>query len=301
MLGLTQDRVTSLDSKRESAGSAQSPPRAADQGPGHETLARTMDQQVIPHLVVSHRRLSALSEQTVLPDRGDVVEFTGLLANGCLPEARAKIEQLHGRGMTPEALCLHLLVPSARRMSDLWEADLCQYEEIAVGLMHLQQMLHDLGAQFAPGQRAPGPGRKVLLISAPGERTLLGVFMVSEFFRCVTSEFFHRSGWDVWRAPPLTRATLSDLVRRQHFDVIDVSATCESRLETLTEDLAEFRRNSRNRQVAVTVGGPVFFDHPELAVTVGADSASSNPRHAVELADVLFARAEGRTATKNYY
>ncbi|MGQ0620107.1 MAG: cobalamin B12-binding domain-containing protein [Panacagrimonas sp.] len=312
MMGMTQDRVTRLDVRRDSIrklrGGAHESPAPSDplatildfrQSSG--VLVRTVQREVIPRLMVAYRPSSlARLPAPELPGRADIVEFTGLIATCDVAAARSRIESKRVEGMSLETLYLHLLIPAARRLADLWEADLCHYEEIAVGMLHLQQMLHELSPGFSSEMQCRSRGRKALLVSAPAEQNMLGVFMVSEFCRCVTTEFFHRAGWEVWRTPPPSRAKMLDVIHSHWFDVIDVSTSCEGRLPNLSADIAEMRRVSRNRQVGVMVGGPVFSDHPELKVRVGADASASDARDSLLQAETLVERRE-REKTHPYY
>ncbi len=320
MIGLTHDRVTRIDVRRDplknlpgtrggSSGERESLPPSDDSATildfrqNSDVLVRTVEREVIPRLMVAHRPGGATrsrDEDIELPDRGELVQFTGLIASCDLAAARSRIEAKRAQGMSLETLYLHLLVPAARRLADLWEADLCQYEEIAVGMLHLQQMLHESSAVFSSEARCRSRGRKALLVSAPAEQNMLGVFMVSDFCRCVASEFFHRAGWEVWRAPPASRAQMLDVVRTNWFDVVDISASCEGRIPGLSADIAQMRKISRNRELNVIVGGPVFSDHPEFAQSVGADAAACDARDTLQQAEALVERREFEN-TRPYY
>lgn len=260
-------------------------------------LGRTVEREVIPRLIVAHRPhgaqpLAAKAERTEEEADAELIEFTGLIATHRVAEAMARLEAKRAGGLSLEALYLRFLIPAARRLSSLWEADLCHYEDIATGMLHLQQMLQALSPRFAVEGQCRARGRKAMLLSAPGEQNMLGVFMVTEFYRCVASDYFHRAGWDVWRAPPTSRAQLLDILSSQWFDVIDVCASCEPRLPLLSIDLADMRRVSRNTHVGMMVGGPAFDDHPEFAGRVGADASAPDLRDTVSQAEMLVALRE---------
>lgn len=306
MLGLTQDRVTRIDVKRDSyRGTATSATDrtagGADRNGGSGTLARTVELEVIPRLLVAHcPGAEPLPLRERLLGRSDVVELAGLLAACDIASARQRIEAKRAQGVSLESMYLNLLIPAACRLSDLWEADLCHFEEIAVGLMHLQRMLHEHSVEFCEEAHAASQTGKALLISAPCEQSMLGVFMVSEFCRGVTTEFFHRAGWEVWHSPPASRAHLLELVRARWFDVIDISATCEGRLSDLAEDIAAIRKHSRNRTVGVTVGGPVFFEASGANSLTGADACAGDARRTLQQAEYLVARRVQESA-ETYY
>jgi hypothetical protein len=227
-----------------------------------------------------------------VPSGDDVVAFTSLIAAPVLDAAWAMIDARRAQGMALESIFSHLLVPAARLLAERWEEDMCPYQEMAVGMLHLQQLLHGLSPAYSIEGECQSRNRRVLLVSAPAERDMLGVYMVTEFHRCVASEFFHHAGWEVWRSLPTSRTQLMGILRSQWFDVIDVSASCEARLPLLSADLAEMRKASRNSRVGVMVGGPAFCDHPEFVASVGADGFVSDLRDTMVEAEVLMALRE---------
>ncbi len=301
MNGLRQDHAAregawnnDAESLRSGSGAAAAAHAAhgvvADDAGSPGALARTLQCEVIPRLMVAHRtQRSPLV--TSAADGGlntaDVIAFTDLIM---APEMTAAFESVARRRASDvplESIYLDLLMPAARRLSDLWEADLCHYEEIAIGMLHLQQVLRELSPEFSDEGECRPQGPKALLLSAPGEQSMLGVYMVTEFYRCLSAEFFHRAGWEVWRAPPRSRAQLLDIVGSNWFDVIDISATCEARLPLLVADLADLRKVSRNARVGMMIGGQVFDAHPEFANGLGADACACDPRDALAHAEML--------------
>ena len=170
-------------------------------------------------------------------------------------------------GLPIETLYLDLLAPTARHLGDLWEADVCDFTQVTIGLGRLQQVLHELSHAFQSEMAAAASlGRRVLLIPVPGEQHSFGLFMVAEFFR--------RAGWDVCGTEVDTRQDLVRTMRDQSFAVVGLSASCGTRLDALAASIRAARRASRNRGVGVMVGGPLFVGHPELVAHVGADATA---------------------------
>jgi hypothetical protein len=303
MDGLTPDRVSGRRGRHGAGRKARThtapdghalndPAALAEPGVAHGTLDRAVQREVIPRLMVAHRSRLATDGSAARHDDESIGRFSALLRSRDLPAALALVDQQRAAGASIESVMLDLLVPAAHHLSACWEADVCRYEEIAVGMLHLQQVLHGLSAEFASERQASPCGRKVLLLSAPSEQAMLGVFMVTEFHRCIASEFFHHAGWDVWRAPPTSRTQLLGLLRMQWFDVIDVSASCAERLPQLLADLQDMRHASRNTRVGVVVGGPAFGDDPALAARLGADACAMDPRDMLVQAEALVSQRD---------
>ena len=289
MDGLTPDRVSGRRGWRGSARKAGGRLRANERPDaiGPDALGRTVEHDVIPRLLNAHRVAHPAPPR---PDAGEVAEFTRC-ACACSPQAaEAAVARRRAAGSDAESLLLDLLVPAAAQLAARWEADLCRYEELAVGMLHLQQLLHGLSADFVRDGQAGPSGRRVLLLSAPAEQNMLGLYLVTEFHRCVAAEFFHHAGWDVWRAPPASRSQLASLLRSQWFDVVAVDASSHERLSVLPADLAEMRRASRNARAALLVGGIAVGATPAGGrVLDGADAVACDPRDMLAEAEALVA------------
>jgi hypothetical protein len=97
------------------------------------------------------------------------------------------------------------------------------------------------------------------------------------------AEMMWREGWDTHCEFPEDNATLIKLVKRQWFDVVDLSLSLafnrEDWMPRMAQTIADVRRASLNPALVVVVRGRVFFDHdgplPELIHSVGADGAST--------------------------
>jgi len=306
MNGLTPDRVTRPGAWRNSTrrslktGSAKTESYREDDGQrmssgmrmGPEALGRAVEMEVIPRLMVAYRSPPTIPAPALFPRAPDVLEFSTLVSTQRASAVWTWVSERLSDETTPQSLYLGLLMPAANLILERWQADLCHFEEVALGMLNLQHVLHALSSDTPLATQAAACGRKALLLSAPCERNMLGVFMVTEFYRCLTSEFFYRAGWDVWRAPPASGLQLALILKTQWFDVIDVASSCAGRLSQLSSDIAEMRRASRNGQVGLTVSGPAFASHPERGACIGADACTCDPRDTLAQAESLAARRD---------
>jgi methanogenic corrinoid protein MtbC1 len=256
-------------------------------------LARAVEREVVPRMLIAHRG-SALALATPLapadwaPNAGDVVELAGLVLGCDLPAQDEMLHRLQARGMTAESLYLDLLAPAARRLGELWEQDLCDFAEVTIGVSRLQHILRALGRATLPRPEALARGRRILLVPVPGEQHTFGLAMVGEFF--------HRAGWRVGGGAFATAAELAGAVRHARFDVVGISVGCGDRLEAVATAVGAVRRGARDPAIPVMVGGAVFVAHPELAPMLGADATAVDGRQAVGKADALLSlsRAAGQ-------
>lgn len=248
---------------------------------GHDQqLLRVIEAEVVPRLVLSRRAASGAApvgaagdHVPAVPDPADVEELVRLAVAHDAVAASAYVEAVRSRGASVESLYLDLLAPAARRLGELWTADLCGFADVTVALGRLQQLLRELGPAFRGEAGQRGHGRRALLVPTPGDQHTFGLVMVAEFFA--------RAGWDVWSGPAASRAELVGLVRGSWFAVVGLSVGGECRLDGLAATIRAIRRASRNRSIGVLVGGPVFVERPELAVIVGADATAVDGRQAV--------------------
>lgn len=248
-------------------------PGAAVQSGRADALARTLRDELIPRLARAHRE--ALSH--IRPE--DVVAFTDELLHGDEAVLLARLNHLHRLGFSPQALCMELLAPAARRLGRLWDDDHCDFTAVTIGTGLLQRLLRSLAAGQWPGETLPGAGLRILLAQAPHEQHSLGLSMVSQFFEA--------AGWQVSGGVGDASATPSELVGAESYDVIGFSIGSDMALGWLREQIGAVRARSRNPALLVMVGGPLFHVHPEWVAEVGADLCPVQ----VHDAPVLAARA----------
>jgi methanogenic corrinoid protein MtbC1 len=242
-------------------------------------LARLVEAEIIPRLMIVHRPESHAAIGIILPSPEQIETFSTLMLAPAEDEVEARIAALIDKGLTPESLLLDLLAPTARHLGVLWEEDLCDFTEVTVAMGRLQRIMHEVTRRFGGETPQHRHGRSILLLPCPGEQHSFGLAVVEQFFR--------DAGWDVTstvRDPggdPLAR------VRTTWFDVIGLSLACEALLPTLVNVVAGLRRHSQNRAVRVMVGGPVFTADPDSCKCVGADATAGDARHAISTAESL--------------
>ena len=163
----------------------------------------------------------------------------------------------------------------------MWNEDLCDFIQVTVGLLRLQQLMTTLGAPLLQGDGQSRRVPRVLLVPAPGNQHSFGMAMVASFFQ--------RAGWTGWSGAPASVAELLSRVRGEWFTVVGFSISDEKHLDALSRAVRAIRRASRNWDVGIMIGGPVFIVRPELAMMVGADATAVDGRQAVLHAQNLLA------------
>ncbi len=269
-------------------GGIPKPPCSDDTPPTKATkklarLVRTIEGEIIPRLMLAHR--SELAPRPVQPvshrevSSEEIDEFTALVLVHDTAVACAYVQALRAQGLSLDTVCLDLLSPAARRLGAMWEADLCDFTQVTVGLWRLQQVLRELNVGSHLHLISRPPERRCLIATAPGEQHLFGVQIVSEFLR--------RADWEVHEEYGSSKQQLSQRVRDEWFAVVGLSASCDISIESVGAAIRAIRKASKNRSVGIMVGGTLFSTNPDNVSRVGADATAIDGRQAVAQARQL--------------
>jgi hypothetical protein len=165
-----------------------------------------------------------------------------------------------------------LLEPAARRLGDLWGADLCSELDVTLGLAQLQRAIRVLNEEVMQPTLPKGvflPA--VLIVPEPGEAHLLNSVLDADVLAA--------KGWDPLTEFPASDEALQDLIAGTWFDALDLSLSPAFRRENwlprVTQTIALARHASRNPALVVVVGGRVFAEDSGAGALVGADGSSS--------------------------
>jgi methanogenic corrinoid protein MtbC1 len=240
-------------------------------------LGRVIEAEILPRLMLIHSERGAGSAPPARreDDPADVADFADLLIGSAADGATDYLHRALRSGRSTPDILLDLMAPAARRLGTLWERDDCDFVQVTIGLRRLQDMLNWLSADHEGSFEDPGARPRALLMPTPGESHGFGVAMVETFFRA--------DGWRVDRGDVGFLAAL----RREVFDVVGFSVSCERYLDALATAVRQSRAASRNRAIRVLVGGPLFEAREALAARVEADGVATDAITAVRLARSL--------------
>ncbi len=256
------------------------------QGSRETILARTIESEIIPRLMLSHRLgpnyASATQRKAKTVESSDVAEFTRLVVLHDVTVAEAYIRVFRDQGVSIENIFMQVLAPAAKHLGELWLSDHCSFTDVTVGLSRIYQLVHRLGPQFESETGRAACGRTAFLAPVPGEQHGLGLLLVEEFFR--------REGWEVWAPSAITSDEIVRTVAREHYDMIGISVTCGALIDDLTSVIQAARTGSRNKNVMVMVGGRFFNQNPELVARVGADATDTDGSQAIKCLDACATR-----------
>ena len=116
-------------------------------------LSRVIEGEVIPRLLLAHY----VSDWVVGDDRPEFVvgeqevsEFSRLLLAEDFTVISAYVAAMRAQGVAVGSLYVSLLAPAARRISDWWRADRCNFTDVSVALSRLQRLTRDLAPARHP-------------------------------------------------------------------------------------------------------------------------------------------------------
>ncbi|WP_431281999.1 cobalamin B12-binding domain-containing protein [Humitalea sp. 24SJ18S-53] len=252
-------------------------------------LARTIERDVIPRLVLAHRTTRAAYVDRppgLTPTPQDVATLTALAIRADLKDVEAFVDGVQAAGIPLDRVYLDLLAPVARRLGEMWEADECDFATVTMGLAALQQVVLNSGRRFTQAPQRPRVGRRALLAPTPGETHTFGLVIVAEFFR--------RAGWEVWSGTGASQPEIVAKVRGEHFAIAAFSMAREDHTAALADLIQRVRRASVNRRIGILVGGAIFAERPRLVSDIGADATAADGDEATLQAETLIAISDLR-------
>ncbi len=240
--------------------------------------------EIIPRLLRLHDEIvpdappAAAVVAALSPTSADISGLADIVLGTDLEAAVAYVIVLRERGLSTETLFVELLEPTARHLGELWNLDECDFIDVTLGVGRLQKLL----AIFNDTHDVPTfeMRRRVLMATAPGNQHSFGIAMVEQFLSA--------AGWQVHIEISSTPDQIVQAANHDWFAVIGLTAASDGQLDALTSVIAQLRARSRNRNVGIMVGGPMFTSMPALASQVGADATAPNAAAAVLVAQKLF-------------
>ncbi|MCZ8187402.1 MAG: cobalamin B12-binding domain-containing protein [Beijerinckiaceae bacterium] len=249
-------------------------PHYAPARPDMAPLARTIESEIIPRLMLLHREAAprrqpseGLSARTLAVPNVEspaVAErFLRLLIDQPVDAAIDFVDDLLISDVPFERLVLEMLEPAARKLGRLWEEDVLSFVEVTIAMSRLQQLIRVYGPALAPDLDPDLDAYRIFISAVPGETHTFGA--------SIAEAFFIRAGWDVLAEVGLSRMELLERTRTEWFDVVGLTASCDASVSQLTGLVRRIREASLNPDVKVLLGGSAFLVEPAMALALGAD------------------------------
>ncbi|WP_216138781.1 B12-binding domain-containing protein [Polynucleobacter sp. MWH-Berg-3C6] len=243
-----------------------------------ESLVKTIEGNILPHIIEQHLESSIPEDlqAKAIADEKIIAELTALVLQ---EDARASVnfvKEIHASGTSLEDIYLLLLTPVARKLGEMWEEDESSFTDVTIGLWRIKQLMYDLSPIFQQYAEQNKTGSSIMLVPLPGSQHNLGLFMVSEFFA--------KAGWRIWGELAATEEEIIQMAANEWFDVVGLSASVREQFPQLKELIKSIKAKSKNPNVGVIIGSPVFNQFPELIDDLGADMVGMDAEDALEKA-----------------
>ncbi|MEL7298218.1 MAG: cobalamin-dependent protein [Pseudomonadota bacterium] len=252
------------------------------------SLEVLIENEIIPRLQMTFSTpqpgaLIASSEEQV-PEY-DTAGFVTALLSDDPDNAHEYITDLVASDHSLSQIYEHLLTPAARRLGVMWEDDLCSFANVTIAITKIRHIFIATAPLFPIHQiDEPADPPSILLTTVPGEQHTFGLYLVVETFR--------EAGWTVWSGTPRSTQELTDLVAREHYDIVGLSVVATRNIPAAVEAVDNIRRNSANPDIRVMLGGRIAEADPESLNQVEADLLISDITNVIALADSILVRGQ---------
>ncbi len=255
------------------------------------SLTTLIESEIIPRLMVAHATgmPAPIAHGPYGAIGADEVEaFAPLVMQVEADALLAHVEAVLARGVSFETVLVDLLAPTARRLGEFWNEEICDFVDVTMGLWRLQEVVHEISVRLPAMRSGPNGGRRALFSPMPGDQHSFGAVMIEDIFR--------RDGWQTDRIGMADTSELLKRVEHDWFDIIGLTVSCDCHIGPLRSTIAAVRSVSRNPRVCVMVGGRIFSEDPDLAMRVGADGTARDAKLAPKVADELVRERERANA-----
>lgn len=247
----------------------------------YQKLSRIVADHTIAGLLALHGETNAGRGALSHPGIEEVHELGRIVLGPESDTAAHYVLKLKQRGVSLDDLHFKLRGPTAAYLGGLWDDDLIDFVDVALGVARLQRLVSVFGVlDSIPGHE---DSRKILLVGAPGEQHSLGNSIIQRFFRA--------GGWHVWNCATTDVEEVDRTAAEEWFGVVGFSLSLDTHLEGLNRAVNKIRANFINRKVGIIVGGSAIQRYPGWVRQLGADGTAENGPAAVVLAKKLLAAA----------
>jgi len=247
-------------------------------------LARIISNEIVPRLLYLHTEVVPEAPpvdvliDALRPSSTDIDALAHIVLGDDIEAAATYITVMRERGLSMETLYVELLEPTARHLGKMWDNDVCDFIDVTIGVARLQSLLAIFNETYILPEL--GTQRHILLATTPGNQHSFGIAMIERLLLA--------AGWQVETELAGSEADIIDSVAFNWFAIVGLTAGSDHQLPGLQSVITHIRARSKNADIGILVGGPMFIDNPHLAKELGADAMAENAPTAVLAAQKLF-------------
>ncbi len=252
-----------------------------------QSLQNVIRLEIIPRLLSSQSTVAARHINKISESLKNITDFEiSVFVSFCIEDeerlSHDYVKRLMSSGVTTDQIFLDLITPAAHLLGKKWEEDDLDFSQVTLGLVRLHSITHEIGFEYQDGPTEASEVRRLLIASAPGSQHFLGPNIVANFFR--------KEGWQVVLEVSTSSNELIHAAENEWFDVIGISVGIQNQLLSLEKLVMDLRKSSRNPNIKVMLGGPIFGIEKHEPTSFGADAICIDARTAVQIAKTILSK-----------
>ncbi|MFT3670532.1 B12-binding domain-containing protein [Aestuariivirga sp.] len=241
-----------------------------------EEFASVIENIIVPRLLMSHvHNANRITLKRARLDGEGVKDFIELTMDEEPDAAIGFVQGLLDNGVAFQDVLLKLMAPAARELGERWAHDSTNFVEVTLGVARMHRILREFDGVPEHMWSQVGAGRSVLLMPVPGEQHTFGLRLVQEFLL--------RESWSVITRSVPKVADIHKIVAKGEFDVIGLSLSGETLIDSLRSSIAEIRDITKSSGTKILIGGQLFSERPDLVESLGADAYAPDAPSTVTL------------------
>ncbi len=207
-------------------------------------------------------------------DEEEVDQLTNLLLDTEEGSFELAITVLKTHGAPIDYIVLDLIPAIARKLGKQWEDDSLSFADVSIGVNRLERVIHKLDYLFQANQLARQQNKAIFITGFPGSQHSLGTL--------IFANFLIYSGWQVHRPNQVNIDSIVYGVSSKDLQAVAISVSTSEQLEELPSLIDLLRQKSKNPNIVVLIGGPLYNKLPEAFDHIQAEVKAFSPEESVQ-------------------
>jgi methanogenic corrinoid protein MtbC1 len=207
-------------------------------------------------------------------DEEEVDQLTNLLLDTEEGSFELAITVLKTHGAPIDYIVLDLIPAIARKLGKQWEDDSLSFADVSIGVNRLERVIHKLDYLFQANQLDRQQNKAIFITGFPGSQHSLGAL--------IFANFLIYSGWQVHRPNQVNIDSIVYGVSSKDLQAIAISVSTSEQLEELPSLIDLLRQKSKNPNIVVLIGGPLYNKLPDAFDHIQAEVKAFSPEESVQ-------------------
>ena len=204
----------------------------------------------------------------------EINKLTNLLLDTEEGSFELAITVLKTHGAPIDYIVLDLIPSIARQLGKQWEDDSLSFADVSIGVNKLERVIHKLDYLFQANQLDRQQNKSIFISGFPGSQHSLGTL--------IFANFLIYSGWQVHRPHQVNIDSIVYGVSSKAIQAIAISISTNEQLEKLPELINLLREKSKNPEIIVLIGGPLYNKAPDEFQHIQANIKAFTPEESVQ-------------------